>query len=59
MNINNKKSGFPNPLSPPEEKGGKKYGLGYAKAIYQQWGKMDQDGSTYKNRNRTFEKNRK
>jgi len=59
MNINNKKSGFPNPLSPPEEKGGKEYGLGYAKAIYQQWGKMDQDGSTYKNRNRTFEKNRK
>jgi len=59
MMNNTNKSGFPDPLSAPEEKGSKDYGLRYAKAIYHQWGKMDQDGSTYRNRNRTFERNRK
>jgi len=60
MYSNNKKSSnFPDPLAPSEEKQGKKYGLSYAKAIYNQWGKMDQQNSAYGNRRRTFEKNRR
>tara|TARA_S200002703_G_scaffold98111_1_gene84806 strand:+ start:603 stop:3029 length:2427 start_codon:yes stop_codon:yes gene_type:complete len=56
---NNKSSNFPNPLAASEEKASKEYGLKYAKSIYTQWGKIDQDGSSYKNRRDTFERNRK
>ena len=54
-----KSSTFPNPMATSEEKGKKGYGLKYAKSIYTQWGKIDQDGSGYKNRKDTFERNRK
>lgn len=54
-----KSSNFPDPLAPSEEKQGKKYGLDYAKAIYNQWGKIDQQNSAYGNRRKTFEKNRR
>jgi len=60
MYSNNKKSSnFPDPLASSEEKQGKEYGLKYAKSIYQQWGKMDQQNSIYGNRKKTFEKNRR
>ena len=55
----NKSSSFPDPLAPMEEKLSRKYGLKYAKSIYHQWGRIDQDGSSYKNRKNTFEKNRR
>ena len=55
----NKSSSFPDPLAPMEEKLSSKYGLKYAKSIYHQWGRIDQDGSSYKNRKNTFEKNRR
>jgi len=60
MYSNNKKSSnFPDPLASSEEKQGKGYGLKYAKSIYQQWGKIDQQNSIYGNRKKTFEKNRR
>ena len=60
MNSNNKKpASFPDPLAPSEEKQGRDYGLKYAKSIYQQWGKIDHEGSTYKSRKNIFERNRK
>lgn len=60
MYSNNKKSSnFPDPLASSEEKQGKDYGLKYAKSIYQQWGKIDQQNSVYGNRKKTFEKNRR
>ena len=60
MYSNNKKSSnFPDPLASSETKRSKEYGLKYAKAIYQQWGKIDQQNSAYGNRKRTFEKNRR
>ena len=60
MYSNNKKSpNFPDPLAPSEVKHGREYGLKYAKSIYQQWGKIDQQNSVYGNRNKTFEKNRR
>jgi len=60
MYSNNKKSSnFPDPLASSEEKQGKGYGLKYAKSIYQQWGKIDQQDSIYGNRKKTFEKNRR
>ena len=60
MYSNNKNSSnFPNPLAPTEEKEGVKYGLSYAKAIYQQWGKIDYQNSVYGTRKKTFEKNRR
>lgn len=55
----NKSSSFPDPLASSEEKQSNSYGLKYAKSIYYQWGKIDQDGSGYKNRKKTFEKNRR
>ncbi len=55
----NKSSTFPDPLAPTEEKLSSDYGLKYAKSIYDQWGKIDQDGSSYKNKKATFEKNRR
>ena len=60
MHSNNKKSSnFPDPLAPSEVKQGRDYGLKYAKSIYQQWGKIDQQNSVYGNRKKTFEKNRR
>ena len=60
MYSNTKKSaGFPDPLASPEEKKGNQYGLKYAKSIYQQWGKTDQQNSIYGNRKKTFERNRR
>lgn len=56
---NNKKSNsFPNPLAKPEEKATKEYGLQYAKALENQWGRIDDDGSVYRRRMRDFERNR-
>ena len=54
-----KSSNFPDPLASSEEKQGREYGLNYAKAIYNQWGKIDQQNSAYGNRRKTFEKNRR
>jgi hypothetical protein len=51
-------SGFPDPLASSQEKEGKEYGLNYAKAIYNQWGKIDQEGSLYSKRSKVFERNR-
>ena len=51
-------SGFPDPLASAQEKQGKEYGLNYAKAIYNQWGKIDQEGSLYSKRSKVFERNR-
>jgi len=59
MQSNNKKSSFPDPLASSEQKQSKGYGLSYAKAIYKQWGKMDQNNSVFGNRKRTFERNRR
>lgn len=60
MYSNDKKSaGFPDPLASSEEKKDRSYGLKYAKSIYQQWGKIDHEGSTYKSRKSVFERNRK
>ena len=60
MYSNDKKSSnFPDPLAPSEVKQGREYGLKYAKSIYQQWGKIDQQNSVYGNRKKTFEKNRR
>jgi hypothetical protein len=60
MNSNNKKpASFPDPLAPSQEKQGKDYGLKYAKSIYNQWGKIDHEGSTYKTRKNIFERNRR
>ena len=59
MHSNNKKSSFPDPLAQSEQKQSKAYGLNYAKAVYRQWGKMDQQNSIFGNRKRTFERNRR
>ena len=60
MHSNNKKSSnFPDPLASSEVKQGREYGLKYAKSIYQQWGKIDQQNSVFGNRKKTFEKNRR
>ena len=58
-NNDNKRTGsFPNPLSSREEKLSKEYGLKYAKSIEAQWGKTQDNNSSYKKRNDTFERNR-
>jgi hypothetical protein len=49
---------FPNPLASSEEKQSKDYGLSYAKAIYNQWGKFNEDSSLYRRRYNIFERNR-
>jgi len=51
-------SGFPDPLSSSEKKQSKEYGLEYAKAIYSQWGKLDQENSVYSKRLKVFKRNR-
>lgn len=57
-NASNKTSGFPDPLDESQAKESKEYGLKYAKAIYNQWGKADAQGSIYKTRRDIFERNR-
>jgi len=58
-NTNKKYSkNFPDPLASKETKMSKEYGMKYAKAIENQWGKIHDDKSLYKKRSRTFEKNR-
>ena len=59
MHSNNKKSNFPDPLALSEQKQSKAYGLSYAKAVYKQWGKMDQQNSIFGKRKKTFERNRR
>lgn len=59
MHSNNKKSSFPDPLASSEQKQSKAYGLNYAKSVYKQWGKMDQQNSIFGNRKKTFERNRR
>lgn len=55
----NKSSGsFPDPLASQKVKESKAYGLKYAKAIENQWGKIQDVGSLYNKRNKTFERNR-
>jgi len=58
-NTNKNSSSFPDPLASSDVKQGKEYGLKYAKSIYRQWGKIDQQNSVYGNRKKTFEKNRR
>src|SRR6056300_617855 len=60
MYSNNKNSSiFPDPLAPSDVKQSKGYGLKYAKSMYQQGGKIDQDGSSYRTRKNVFDRNRK
>lgn len=56
---NNNSSSFPDPLATSDIKRGLDYGLKYAKAIYQQWGKIDKQDSVYGNRRKIFERNRR
>ena len=60
MYSNNKRQSksFPDPLAPQEVKQGKQYGLKYAKAIENQWGKMADTDSLLKRRNKVWERNR-
>jgi hypothetical protein len=53
-----KAHGFPDPLSPPEIKSGRGYGLKYAKAIEKQWGTIDDANSVIGKRNAMFSKSR-
>jgi hypothetical protein len=57
-NQGKKRSGFPDPLLPREKKEGKEYGLRYAKAIQDQWGKIEEENSLYRKRRRVFDRNR-
>lgn len=50
-----KNNGFPDPLAPREKKVDKAYGLRYAKAIENQWGKMSDDSSLFKRRAKVFD----
>ena len=54
-----KKTSFPDPLAPQEEKLSKSYGLRYAKAIETQWGKLNDKSSLYGSRNNVFDRNRR
>jgi len=49
---------FPDPLASRETKMSQDYGMKYAKAIENQWGKIQDEQSLYKKRAKTFEKNR-
>ena len=55
---NRQSKSFPDPLAPQEVKQGKKYGLKYAKAVENQWGKMQDTESLYRRRNKIWERNR-
>jgi hypothetical protein len=57
MNIT-KKGSFPNPLAKHAEKDQKAYGLEYAKAMMNQWGGLDTEGSLYQKRYKEFEQSR-
>lgn len=60
MQENKKKASlsFPDPLAPASEKKGDAYGLSYARAIQKQWGKIEDQNSLYRKRNKTFENSR-
>ena len=60
MYNNNKKysKNFPDPLASRDVKMSKDYGMKYAKAIENQWGKIQDEQSLYKKRARNFERNR-
>lgn len=60
MYSNNKKysKNFPDPLASRDTKMSKEYGMKYAKAIENQWGKIQDEQSLYRKRAKTFEKNR-
>ena len=49
---------FPDPLASRETKMSQDYGMKYAKAIENQWGKIQDEHSLYKKRAKTFERNR-
>ena len=58
-NTNSRQSkNFPDPLAPQDVKQGDKYGLKYAKAIETQWGKLQDNDSLYRRRNKVWERNR-
>lgn len=48
-------SNFPDPLATPEVKSDKAYGLLFAKAIENQWGRVDDENSLYRRRLRKFD----
>jgi hypothetical protein len=48
--------GFPDPLAPMEVKQSEEYGLQYAKAIENQWGKLNSTDSLFSRRNVMFER---
>ena len=54
----NKKGSFPDPLASQESKETNSYGLQYAKAIYSQWGRMNEASSLFAKRNKIFERSR-
>ena len=60
MYSNNKQysKNFPDPLASRDIKMSQDYGMKYAKAIENQWGKLQDEKSLYRRRARTFEKNR-
>ena len=60
MYTNNKKysKNFPDPLASRDVKMSKDYGMKYAKAIENQWGKIQDEQSLYRKRAKAFEKNR-
>ena len=60
MYSNNKQysKNFPDPLASRDTKMSQDYGMKYAKAIENQWGKLQDEKSLYKRRARRFEKNR-
>ena len=60
MYTNNKKysKNFPDPLASRDTKMSTEYGMKYAKAIENQWGKIQDEQSLYRKRAKTFEKNR-
>ena len=60
MYNNNKRysKNFPDPLASRETKMSNDYGMKYAKAIENQWGKIQDEQSLYKKRARNFERNR-
>lgn len=57
-NKKGKNGKFPDPFATPEEKSGKAYGLGYAKAIESQWGAGEGKDSLFRERLEDFERNR-
>ena len=54
----NKKYGFPDPLVSADIKKSPNYGLKFAKAIMDQWGKMDAENSLLRKRHNVFNRNK-